>query len=333
MSLRAGPILALTLALAAPAPAQAADDYTLGPDSLPQPGVPAGAIHKFAFGPSRFFPGTQRDYWVYVPAQYRPAVAGVRDGVPGRRAVREGGRQLARAGGVRQPHPPPADAGHHRRVREPRRHAARQPRAQPRFNRSLEYDGLGDGYVRFLLEELLPEVGKRWNLSTEPSCRGIGGSSSGAIAAFTAAWHRPDAFQRVFSSIGTYVGLRGGDGYPTLVRKSEPRPIRVFLQDGSNDNDGYGGSWWYANQAMLAALQFAGYEVEHAWGDGAHNHKHGSSVLPDALRFLWKDFPASPQAAGGPRQPVGEVVDPARRLAAGGRGRPEDRRPGRRPRR
>ena len=185
------------------------------------------------------------------------------------------------------------------------------PDAQPRFNRSLEYDGLGDAYVRFLLEELLPEVGKRWNLSREPGCRGIGGSSSGAIAAFTAAWHRPDAFQRVFSSIGTYVGLRGGDGYPTLVRKSEPRPIRVFLQDGSNDNNGYGGNWWFANQAMLAALQFAGYEVEHAWGDGGHNHKHGSSVLPDALRFLWKGFPASPRAAGGAKQPVVEVVDPA----------------------
>ena len=181
--------------------------------------------------------------------------------------------------------------------------------AQPRYNRSYEYDGLGDGYARFLLEELLPEVGKRYNLSSDPNCRGLAGSSSGAIAAFTAAWQRPDAFRRVFSAIGTYLGLRGGDGYPTLVRKSEPRPLRVFLQDGSNDNNGYGGNWWFANQAMLSALEFAGYEVGHVFGDGAHTGKHGGSILPDALRFLWKGFPAAPKAGAGSKQPLLEVID------------------------
>ena len=310
MSLRAGRVLFFLAVLAIAAPARAADDYTLGPDSLPQPGVPAGAIHKFSLANSRLFPGTQRDYWVYVPAQYRAAV-------PACVMVFQDGERFVKVDGNWRV-PVVFDNLIHRKQMpvtigvfvNPGVTPPASPDAQPRFNRSLEYDGLGDGYVRFLLEELLPEVGKRWNLSREPGCRGIGGSSSGAIAAFTAAWHRPDAFQRVFSSIGTYVGLRGGDGYPALVRKSEARPIRVFLQDGSNDNDGYGGSWWYANQAMLAALQFAGYEVQHAWGDGAHNHKHGSSVLPDALRFLWKGFPASPRAAGGAKQPVVEVVDP-----------------------
>jgi enterochelin esterase-like enzyme/sugar lactone lactonase YvrE len=310
MSLRAGRVLFVLAVLATAAPARAADDYTLGPDSLPQPDVPAGAIHKFSLAHSRRFPGTQRDYWVYVPAQYRAAV-------PACVMVFQDGERFVKVDGNWRV-PVVFDNLIHRKQMpvtigvfvNPGITPPASPDAQPRFNRSLEYDGLGDGYVRFLLEELLPEVGKRWNLSREPGCRGIGGSSSGAIAAFTAAWHRPDAFQRVFSSIGTYVGLRGGDGYPALVRKSEARPIRVFLQDGSNDNDGYGGSWWYANQAMLAALQFAGYEVQHVWGDGAHDHKHGSSVLPDALRYLWKGFPASPRAAGGARQPVVEVVDP-----------------------
>ena len=119
---------------------------------------------------------------------------------------------------------------------------------------------------------------------------GIGGSSSGAIAAFGVAWHRPDKFRRVFSTVGTFVGLRGGNEYPTLIRKTEPKPIRVFLQDGKNDLDIYGGSWWNANLTMLSALQWAGYAVENAWGDGGHNGKHGGAILPDAMRWLWADF-------------------------------------------
>ncbi|MEN3335811.1 MAG: gluconolactonase, partial [Blastocatellia bacterium] len=151
--------------------------------------------------------------------------------------------------------------------------AADSNTALDRFNRSYEYDGLGDHYARFLLEELLPEVearktgdGRPIRLSHNGNDRAIGGSSSGAICAFTAAWERPDAFSRVFSSIGTYVGLRGGDRYSTLIRKVEPKPIRIFLQDGSQDLNIYGGDWWMANQTMERALLFAGYEVQHVWG-------------------------------------------------------------------
>src|SRR5205823_12742006 len=139
-------------------------------------------------------------------------------------------------------------------------------KALDRFNRSYEYDGLGDAYARFLLDEILPEVetlstadGRPIRLSKDGNDRGIGGSSSGAICAFTAAWERPGAFRRVFSSIGTYVGLRGGNVYPTLVRKVEPKPIRIFLQDGSADLNIFGGDWWMANQEMERALTFAGY--------------------------------------------------------------------------
>src|SRR5690606_23198593 len=129
---------------------------------------------------------------------------------------------------------------------------------QPRFNRSFEYDSMGDRYARFLLEEIVPEVKKKYNLSDDPNDRGIGGASSGAICAFNVAWERPDAFRRVLSTIGTYVGLRGANEFPVLVRKTEPKPIRVFLQDGNRDLNIYAGDWWVANQDMLSALQFAG---------------------------------------------------------------------------
>ena len=169
--------------------------------------------------------------------------------------------------------------------------------ALDRFNRSFEYDGLGDNYARFLLEELLPEVetkktsdGRVIKLSHEGNDRSIGGASSGAIAAFTAAWERPDAFSRVFSSIGTYVDLRGGMRYPSLIRKYEPKPIRIFLQDGSNDLNIYGGDWWMVNQTMERSLAFAGYEVQHSWGDGGHT-AIGHPVFPDDALAV-KDGPS-----------------------------------------
>jgi gluconolactonase len=300
----------IAAALVLPAAARAADEYQLGPDSLPRPGVPKGTLTQHSLT-SQLFPGTVRDYWVYVPAQYdahQPACLMV---------FQDGGGMIKPDGNWRVPtvldnliaaRQMPVTVGVfvNPGVLPPPR-----PGALPRFNRSVEYDGLGPTYARFLLEELLPEVGKTVNLSSDPECRAVGGSSSGAIAAFTAAWERPDAFRRVFSAIGTFVGLRGGDAYPVLVRKTEPRPIRVFLQDGSNDQDIYGGNWFLSNQQMLSALEFAGYEVNHAWGDGGHTGKHGGAILPDALRWLWKDYPARKIASGvASRQPVMDVLVP-----------------------
>ena len=181
------------------------------------------------------------------------------------------------------------------------------PTARPRwdrFNRSYEYDGLGPNYANFLLNELLPEVetkktgdGRAIHFSHDGKDHAIGGSSSGGVAAFTAAWERPDAFSRVFSVIGTYVGLRGGNEYPTLIRKYEPKPLRVFLNDGSNDLNIYGGDWWMANQTMERALAFAGYDVRHEWGTLGHDGRQGAMLFPDVMRYLWKDWPA-PVAAG-----------------------------------
>lgn len=290
--------LVLLFFVALTASAQTTDDYPLGPDSKPQPGVPQGETLKFTFENSKIFPGTWREYWVYVPAQYtpdKPACVYVnQDGVQWQAPVV--------FDNLIHKKEMPVTIGvfvMHGRVK-----AANADAALDRFNRSYEYDGLGDNYVRFILDELLPEVekqktsdGRPIRLSKNGNDRAIGGASSGAICAFTAAWERPDAFSRVFSAIGTYVGLRGGDRYHTLIRKYEPKPIRIFLQDGSNDLNIYGGDWWMANQTMERALAFAGYEVQHVWGEGAHNGRHGSSIFPDAMRWLWKDWP-QPVKAG-----------------------------------
>ncbi|MFO0959274.1 MAG: SMP-30/gluconolactonase/LRE family protein [Isosphaeraceae bacterium] len=188
--------------------------------------------------------------------------------------------------------------------------------ALDRFNRSYEYDGLGDAYARFLIDELLPEVeskatadGRAIRLSKDPNDRAIAGASSGAICAFNVAWERPDAFRRVFSAIGTYVGLRGANAFPTLIRKFEPKPIRIFLEDGSKDLNIYGGDWWMANQEMERAFLFAGYEVNHEWGEGGHSGEHATAIFADALKWLWKDHP-EPIAAGKGSPQLQEILIP-----------------------
>jgi gluconolactonase len=290
------PLAVLLLALVPLVPARADDP-------------PKGEVTKYSFQNSKIFPGTVRDYWIYVPRQYDPAKPacvyvnqdGIQYNAPAvfDRLIASG--EMPVTIGVFVMHgrvPPPSDD------------------ALPRFNRSYEYDGLGDNYARFLLDELLPEVetktaadGRPIRLSKSGNDRAIGGASSGAICAFTAAWERPDAFTRVFSAIGTYVGLRGGNDYPTLIRKTEPKPIRVFLQDGSNDLNIYGGDWWMANQEMERALKFAGYEVEHVWGEGGHNGQHATEVFPDAMRWLWKGWPEPVQAGQG-SQPLRDILIP-----------------------
>ena len=296
------------------ASARAQTEYPLTADSERLSGVPAGEVTRHAWS-SAVFPGTQRDYWLYVPAQYRP------DAPAAVMVFQDGGRFVAADGRWRVP--VVFDNLIHRGEMpvtigifvDPGVVPARGADEQPRFNRSFEYDGLGDRYARFLLEELLPEVGKSFRLTDDPSLRAIGGSSSGGICAFTAAWNRPDAFRRVLSFIGSYTGLRGGDSYPTLIRKSEPRPIRVFLQDGSRDLDIYSGNWWIGNQAMASALEYAGYDVRFVPGDRGHDNVQGSAILPDALRWLWRDWKepvtASKGRSGAERHYATEILDPA----------------------
>ena len=267
---------------------QTQESYPEHPDSVSQDGVPQGEVLGPFVWKSEIFPGTEREFGIYVPAQYdaaKPAcVMIVQDGI----GKAKGWKlptvldNLIHKGDV------PVQIGV---FISPGVVPAPHENAEARYNRSFEYDGLGDRYARFLIEEILPHVAKSYNISTDPNDCLIAGSSSGAICAFTAAWERPDRFRRVFSSIGTFVSLRGGNEYPALIRKFENKPLRVFLQDGSNDNDLYGGSWWMANQSMLSSFEFAGYDVNHAWGEGGHNGKHSTAILPDALRWLWRDYP------------------------------------------
>ena len=165
---------------------------------------------------------------------------------------------------------------------------ATTPKGAARSNRSFEYDTLSDQYAKFLDKEILPEVGKTVKLRTDAAGRAICGISSGGICAFTAAWERPDLFSKVLSHIGSFTNIRGGDVYPGLIRKTERKPLRVFLQDGSGDLDNLHGNWPLANLAMAASLRFMEYDYKLAFGDGGHNGKHGGVILPDSLRWLWR---------------------------------------------
>ncbi|MBI3856609.1 MAG: SMP-30/gluconolactonase/LRE family protein [Planctomycetes bacterium] len=272
--------------------------------------APKGEVSKkYVFDQSRIFPGTTREYSIYIPRQYdgeKPACVYVGQDGGGFNAPAAFDRLIAAK-------EMPVTIGifiNHGKVK------ALTDQALDRYNRSYEYDGLGDNYARFLLDEVFPDVEKRTasdgraiRLSKDGNDRCIGGASSGAICAFTAAWERPDAFRRVFSAIGTYVGLRGGNDYPMLIRKVEPRPLRVFLQDGSKDLNIYGGDWWMANQEMERSLVFAGYEVNHVWGEDGHSGKQGTEIFPEAMKWLWKDWPAPPKAGAGSQQ-MREVLLP-----------------------
>ena len=305
-------VLSALLLCTAPGFAQApTEKYAVDSASIEQPGVPKGEVEKFTFSSSHIFPGTWRECWVYVPAQYRPEMPACvyvnQDGIQWKAPVVFDNLIYRKE--------MPVTIGVF--ISPGRVRSTDTAKALDRFNRSFEFDGLGDSYVRFILEEILPEVekqktsdGRPIRLSRKGNDRAIGGSSSGAIAAFTAAWENPAEFSRVFSAIGTYVGLRGGDRYPGLIRKYEPKPIRVFLQDGSNDLNIYGGDWWKANETMERALVFSGYEVRHVWGEGGHSGRQGESLFPDAMRWLWKDWPAPVTSGSSKNQALGDILVP-----------------------
>jgi len=277
--------LIIAVSLLAPDALAQQEQYPVHPDSKKQAGVPSGKVTHAKFADSTVYLGTDRDYCIYVPAQYKPGQAASlmvfqdgKDYVNG--TTFNALDNLIHRGDI------PVMIGV---FVNPGVVPAQNENAQARFNRSLEYDDMSDRYSLFLIDELLPHIERAHGVtfSTDPNQRGIIGASSGAICAFNAAWHRPDSFRRVYSTIGTYVGIRGGDEIPTLIRKTEPKPLRIFLQDGENDQNQYDGDWWIANQMMQRALKFSGYELKHVWGEGGHNRKHGNAIFPDAMGWLW----------------------------------------------
>lgn len=264
------------------------EPYTLGPDSLPQEGVPRGEVNRHHWISEGIYPGTSRDYWLYVPGQYdgsQPAclmvfqdgewyLAEVNVPVVFDNLIHQGAMPVTIGLFVN-----PGDKG------------PGNPVYGGDDNRSFEYDSLGDRYARFLIEELLPAVSQQYSIVEEPAGRAICGLSSGGICAFTVAWERPDAFGKVVSHCGSFANIRGGHNYPSLIRKTPAKPLRVYLQTGARDLDVIFGNWPIANQDMATALAYQEYDYQFVFGEGGHTLKHGAALFPETMRWLWRDYP------------------------------------------
>ena len=276
--------------------------YRLGPDSMPQEGVPKGNIRGPYTLPSKVYPGTQHTYWVYVPAQYDP-------GIPTALMIFQDGQAFKDENGDLRAQNVMDNLIYRREIPvmigvfiNPGR-TPDQPEPSPQTswgddttNRRTEYNTPDDKYARVITEELVPVLYKEYNISKDPEQHGIGGSSSGAIAAFAVAWERPNDFRKVLSNVGSFVDLRGGYVYPERVLASEKKPIRIFLCDGRNDNRGTLNGvydekldWFLQNVRLMKALAQKGYDLNYSWGVNLHGQKFGGAIMPDMMRWLWRD--------------------------------------------
>jgi enterochelin esterase family protein len=308
-------------------PANANAFYQLGPDSLPQPGVPHGmlvgpttlptdqyvgpvppftaqsgpnsltALSEASPTPMHYVHG----YWVYVPAQYDPskpaALIVFNDGQP----------MMAPNGDIRamnvidnltwRREMPVAitvflDPGRPAGTPEPN---LASDWGDNSTLRPLEYQQIDDKYARVVCDELLPAITRQYNISPDPDMHAIMGASSGGIAAFTVAWQRPNQFHKVISIVGSFTHIRGGPGdtYPELVQAADKKPIRVFFEDGVNDNRNANPimDWHTQNIRLIDALTKKGYDVNYSFGMNLHGQKQGGAILPEMMRWLWRDYP------------------------------------------
>jgi len=263
-------------------------EYTA--DSQPHVDVPKGQLVKFNWTKSTVFPNTVRAVTVYLPPNHQPAEEACL------MVWQDGSRHADPNGALRVP--VVFDNLIHKKEMprtvgifiDPGR-KPEQPEDGKASNRSFEYDSLGDAYVRFLIDEIIPEVEKRFQvkLRRSPEACAIAGGSSGGICAFTAAWERPDKFRKVLSWVGSFVDLRGGHVYPTVIRLNERKPLRIYLLDGENDLDNPFGNWPLANKQMAAALKYMNYDFRIDWTPCFHGSKGMAPNLPEALRWLWRD--------------------------------------------
>lgn len=280
--------------------------YRLSSDATLQDGVPKGEIKGPFTLPSQAYPGTQHTYWVYVPAQYDPAV-------PASLMIYNDGQAFMAAEGDVRAQVVMDNLIYRREIPvmigvfiNPGRRPDQPEPTQANWgdqdtNRRTEYNTLNDLYARVIGDELLPVLYKQYNISKDPDRHGIGGSSSGAIAAFTVAWERPDQFRKVLSNVGSFTNIRGGDAYPDIIRKSEKKPLRVFLADGRNDNRALSADgtydqrrdWFYQNVRMQQALAEKGYDLNYTWGISRHGQKMLQTVFPEMMRWLWRDHGVS----------------------------------------
>ena len=275
--------------------------YKLGEDSKPQEGVPQGKFSGPKVIPSNVFPGTQHTYQVYVPAQYDPAK-------PCAVMIFNDGQAMMEEPGSVQGHRVLDNLIHRREIPvmlgvfiNPGRRPD-QPEPNPRdwgdktTNRADEYNPPNENYARVVVDELMPALKKEYNISPDPELHGIMGASSGGCAAFSTAWFRPDAFRKVITFVGSFTDIRGGHIYPELVAASDRKPIRIFMQDGRNDNrrpDNLDKDWFYQNVRLKDALAKKGYDLNYTWGIGNHGQRQGGAIFPEMMRWLWRDHPVS----------------------------------------
>jgi len=266
----------------------AGEDYPLGPDSQEQAGVAKGTVKEFEWKESKVFPGTVRKYWIYLPAnldanaEYPLIIFQDGGGVVNLKGEARGPIVLDNL--IAKKEIPAMVA----LFVSPGSIPPVTPGGFGRSTRSFEYDTPDDTYAKFLIDEMIPEVAKLAKISAKPEDRALVGVSSGGICAFNAAWFRPDQFRKVITGIGSFTNIRGGTWYPAALRKTERKPIRVYLQEGVKDLDNVHGNWPLANQDMVAALKFAGYDFKAEFGTGGHSGKQLGAQMPDALRWLWR---------------------------------------------
>lgn len=262
--------------------------YKLGPDSQRKEGVPKGTVTKYEWQ-SKLYKNF-REYYVYVPAQYdstKPAALMVfQDGHAYANETGDFRVPVVYDNLIYQKKLPVTiclfvNPGHNSKDYPASRFSA--------SNRADEYDVLDDRYATLLIDEIIPELKSKYNISNDPKMHGIGGLSSGAICAFTVAWEHPEYFSKVLSHIGSYTNIRGGNNYPSIIRKHKKKDIKIFMQDGSNDLNNDHGNWWLSNLEMESALIYKKYELKFEKGSGTHSGKHGGSILPESLMWLWSD--------------------------------------------
>lgn len=274
------------------------EPYELGTDAQAKNGVPKGSLEKYTWTSNHIYPGTTRDYWVYVPKQYDP-------GSPACLVIFQDGDvylDLSKWSPGIAPTTVFDNLIHQGEIPvtiglflKPGDKGPGTPYKGGTSNRSFEYDAVTDLYSRFLLEEMMPGLMKQYNITHDPKGRILVGFSSGGICAFTAAWHRPDEFGNVISHCGSFTDMRGGHIYPPLIRRTPKKTIRVFLQSGAQDLNVIWGNWPLANQAMASALEYAGYDYQFVFGEGTHTLRHGGQVFPATLRWIWRDYPKGDQ--------------------------------------
>ncbi len=269
------------------------------PDSYARPGVPQGKISEKLVHTSKLYGGMETNYWIYVPAQYNPAVpAALMVWQDGERYMTRNVEESCRLCPSLYRLQEVTDNLIHDKKIPVMIHVFVSPGTlNGKPLRSILYDTVSDKYGQFLLEELLPEVYAKYNIRKDAYSRAIQGQSSGGIAAFTVAFNHPESFSRVYTVVGSFTALQwkpgeldGGNIYPFKVRREPKRNLRVWMNDGSEDQEANSGSWPLQNIQLANSLKLKGYDFHFSFGGGSHHAALAVSELPQCLTWLWRDY-------------------------------------------